>query len=73
MIAAIGKAEFVKADWLKKGAVVIDVGINAVDVSGLFTLESTGCCLLPPCFSCSSASMFLRRIRTEIHSAGQTV
>ena len=28
LIAAIGKAHFVKNDWVKKGAVVIDVGIN---------------------------------------------
>ena len=33
LIAAIGKAEFVKADMVKKGAVVIDVGINRVDDS----------------------------------------
>lgn len=31
LIAAIGKANFVKGDWLKPGAVVIDVGINSVD------------------------------------------
>ena len=31
MIAAIGKAEFVKADMVRPGAVVIDVGINRVD------------------------------------------
>jgi methylenetetrahydrofolate dehydrogenase (NADP+)/methenyltetrahydrofolate cyclohydrolase/formyltetrahydrofolate synthetase len=30
VIAAIGKPEFVKADWLKPGAVVIDVGTNYV-------------------------------------------
>lgn len=30
IIAAIGKARFVKADMVKKGAVVIDVGINRV-------------------------------------------
>ncbi|MGC4115196.1 MAG: bifunctional 5,10-methylenetetrahydrofolate dehydrogenase/5,10-methenyltetrahydrofolate cyclohydrolase [Myxococcales bacterium] len=30
LIAAIGKAEFVKADMVKPGAVVIDVGINRV-------------------------------------------
>jgi methylenetetrahydrofolate dehydrogenase (NADP+)/methenyltetrahydrofolate cyclohydrolase len=30
VIAAIGKARFVKADWLKPGATVIDVGINAI-------------------------------------------
>jgi methylenetetrahydrofolate dehydrogenase (NADP+)/methenyltetrahydrofolate cyclohydrolase len=31
LIAAIGKPEFVKGDWVKPGAVVIDVGINRVD------------------------------------------
>jgi methylenetetrahydrofolate dehydrogenase (NADP+)/methenyltetrahydrofolate cyclohydrolase len=31
LVAAIGRAEFVKADWIKPGAVVIDVGINRVD------------------------------------------
>jgi methylenetetrahydrofolate dehydrogenase (NADP+)/methenyltetrahydrofolate cyclohydrolase len=31
LVAAIGKAEFVKGDWVKPGAVVIDVGINRVD------------------------------------------
>ncbi|PTY06654.1 bifunctional methylenetetrahydrofolate dehydrogenase/methenyltetrahydrofolate cyclohydrolase FolD [Opitutaceae bacterium EW11] len=30
LIAAIGRAEFVKADMVKQGAVVIDVGINRV-------------------------------------------
>lgn len=32
VIAACGKAEMVKEDWVKEGAAVIDVGINAVDV-----------------------------------------
>ena len=31
LIAAIGKSEFVRADMVKSGAVVIDVGINHVD------------------------------------------
>ncbi|MBK9577905.1 MAG: bifunctional 5,10-methylenetetrahydrofolate dehydrogenase/5,10-methenyltetrahydrofolate cyclohydrolase [Fibrobacterota bacterium] len=31
VVAAIGKAEFVKGSWLKPGAVVIDVGINRVE------------------------------------------
>ena len=31
LVAAIGKAEFVTADMVKPGAVVIDVGINRVD------------------------------------------
>merc|ERR1712146_859440 len=31
LVAALGKAEMVKGDWLKTGCVVIDVGINSVD------------------------------------------
>jgi len=31
LVAAIGKPEFVKADWVKPGAIVIDVGINRVE------------------------------------------
>ncbi|MDO3380165.1 bifunctional methylenetetrahydrofolate dehydrogenase/methenyltetrahydrofolate cyclohydrolase FolD [Geoalkalibacter halelectricus] len=30
VIAAVGRAEMVKGDWIKEGAVVIDVGINRV-------------------------------------------
>jgi methylenetetrahydrofolate dehydrogenase (NADP+)/methenyltetrahydrofolate cyclohydrolase len=30
LIAAVGRPEMVKADWVKPGAVVIDVGINRV-------------------------------------------
>lgn len=33
VIAALGKAEMVRGDWLKPGCVVIDVGINAVQDS----------------------------------------
>lgn len=28
LVAAIGRAEFIKGDWVKEGAVVIDVGMN---------------------------------------------
>ena len=31
LVAAVGRAEMVKADWVKDGATVIDVGINRVD------------------------------------------
>ncbi|PRP84347.1 putative methylenetetrahydrofolate dehydrogenase [Planoprotostelium fungivorum] len=31
LIAAVGQPELVKGDWLKEGAVVIDVGINSID------------------------------------------
>ncbi len=30
VVAAVGKANLVKGDWVKKGAIVIDVGINRV-------------------------------------------
>ena len=31
VVAAVGRAEMVRSDWLKPGATVIDVGINRVD------------------------------------------
>ena len=31
VVAAVGRAKMVKADWLKPGAMVIDVGINRLD------------------------------------------
>ncbi len=31
VIAAVGRAQFVKKEWIKEGAVVIDVGINSID------------------------------------------
>lgn len=34
VIAALGKAEWVRGSWLKPGCAVIDVGINAVDDPG---------------------------------------
>ncbi|MFN6016210.1 MAG: bifunctional 5,10-methylene-tetrahydrofolate dehydrogenase/5,10-methylene-tetrahydrofolate cyclohydrolase, partial [Verrucomicrobiota bacterium] len=30
LVAAVGRPEMIKADWVKPGAVVIDVGINRV-------------------------------------------
>lgn len=34
LVAAVGIPNFVKADWVKDGAVVIDVGINRIEVDG---------------------------------------
>jgi len=31
VIAAVGKAKMIKKDWIKEGAVVIDVGINSIE------------------------------------------
>jgi 5,10-methylene-tetrahydrofolate dehydrogenase/methenyl tetrahydrofolate cyclohydrolase len=31
LVAAIGRPEFVKGEWIKEGAVVVDVGINSID------------------------------------------
>jgi methylenetetrahydrofolate dehydrogenase (NADP+) / methenyltetrahydrofolate cyclohydrolase len=33
LVTAVGRPEFVRGDWIKPGAVVIDVGINRVPVS----------------------------------------
>jgi methylenetetrahydrofolate dehydrogenase (NADP+)/methenyltetrahydrofolate cyclohydrolase len=38
VIAAVGRPEMVKGDWIKDGAVVIDVGINRVERDGKFKL-----------------------------------
>jgi methylenetetrahydrofolate dehydrogenase (NADP+)/methenyltetrahydrofolate cyclohydrolase len=35
LVAAVGRPEMVKGDWVKPGAVVIDVGINRVDAPDL--------------------------------------
>jgi 5,10-methylene-tetrahydrofolate dehydrogenase/methenyl tetrahydrofolate cyclohydrolase len=35
LIAAVGRPEMVKADWIKPGAVVIDVGTNRIDDASL--------------------------------------
>jgi methylenetetrahydrofolate dehydrogenase (NADP+)/methenyltetrahydrofolate cyclohydrolase len=34
LVAAVGRAEMVRGDWIKPGATVIDVGINRVPVEG---------------------------------------
>ena len=34
VVAAIGKAQFVRGDWIKPGAAVIDVGTNRIDAGG---------------------------------------
>jgi len=33
IVAAVGKPKMVKGDWIKKGAVVIDVGINRITIN----------------------------------------
>jgi methylenetetrahydrofolate dehydrogenase (NADP+)/methenyltetrahydrofolate cyclohydrolase len=35
LIAAVGRAEMVRADWVKPGAIVIDVGMNRTEDRGL--------------------------------------
>ena len=33
VIAAVGKPEMIKSDWIKKNAIIIDVGINRIEVN----------------------------------------
>jgi methylenetetrahydrofolate dehydrogenase (NADP+)/methenyltetrahydrofolate cyclohydrolase len=42
VVAAVGRANMVKGDWIKPGAVVIDVGINRVDIEGESKSKLTG-------------------------------
>jgi len=35
LVAAVGRAEFVQAEWVKEGATVIDVGINRIEVDSI--------------------------------------
>jgi methylenetetrahydrofolate dehydrogenase (NADP+)/methenyltetrahydrofolate cyclohydrolase len=32
LVAAVGRPQMVKGDWIKPGAIVIDVGINRIEV-----------------------------------------
>jgi methylenetetrahydrofolate dehydrogenase (NADP+)/methenyltetrahydrofolate cyclohydrolase len=34
LVAAVGRPEMIRGDWVKPGAVVIDVGINRIEVDG---------------------------------------
>ena len=33
LVAAVGKPQIIRSDWVKKGAIVIDVGINRIEVN----------------------------------------
>ena len=35
LVVAVGKPEFIPGDWIKEGAIVIDVGINRLDTGKL--------------------------------------
>ena len=32
LVAAVGRPEFVRGDWINEGAIVIDVGINRIEI-----------------------------------------
>ncbi len=56
VVAAIGKPEFVKGEWLKAGAIVIDVGINRVeDKSKASGFKLVGDVHYESCFKVASA------------------
>jgi 5,10-methylene-tetrahydrofolate dehydrogenase/methenyl tetrahydrofolate cyclohydrolase len=56
VVAAIGKPEFVKGEWLKPGAVVIDVGINdKPDATKKRGYRLVGDCAYDECAAVASA------------------
>ncbi|MDH3746657.1 MAG: bifunctional methylenetetrahydrofolate dehydrogenase/methenyltetrahydrofolate cyclohydrolase FolD [Gammaproteobacteria bacterium] len=42
VVAAVGRANMVKGNWIKPGAVIIDVGINRIEVGGDSKSKLTG-------------------------------
>jgi methylenetetrahydrofolate dehydrogenase (NADP+)/methenyltetrahydrofolate cyclohydrolase len=53
VIAAVGRAEMVKGEWIKPGACVIDVGINRVERNG--KVELVGDCDFQSCVQVAGA------------------
>lgn len=47
LVVAIGRPEFIKGDWIKPGAVVIDVGMNSVPGA----LNGGACAVSPACIA----------------------
>ena len=41
LVAAVGRPEFIKGDWVKSGAVVIDVGINRINSDSKSNTQKT--------------------------------
>ncbi len=82
VVAAVGRAEMVKGDWLKPGAVVIDVGINRTDhglvgdvdfasaaqVAGAITPVPGG--VGPMTIACLIRNTFVSAARREGHHYG---
>jgi methylenetetrahydrofolate dehydrogenase (NADP+)/methenyltetrahydrofolate cyclohydrolase len=42
LVAAVGKAEMIQGSWIRPGSVVIDVGINRMDVEGMTKQKLVG-------------------------------
>ena len=42
LVAAVGRPHMVRGDWIRPGAVVIDVGVNRIDVAGATRTRLTG-------------------------------
>jgi len=61
LIAAIGRAKFITPDMVKKGAVVIDVGINRID-------DATTKKRHPPCWRCRLRGRFSSGISNDTGS-----
>ncbi|ARO15087.1 methylenetetrahydrofolate dehydrogenase (NADP+) / methenyltetrahydrofolate cyclohydrolase [Ketogulonicigenium robustum] len=55
VVAAVGRPEMVKGDWIKPGAVVIDVGINRVQPAGAEKAKLVGDCDFDSCAAVAGA------------------
>lgn len=42
LVAAVGRPEFIQGDWIKEGAIVIDVGVNRINKEGSIGTKLVG-------------------------------
>jgi len=78
LVAAVGRPEMVKGDWVKPGATVIDVGINRIEAEGgktrlvgdveFASAEKAAAKITPVPGGVGP----MRRVRSSRHSAAQT-
>ena len=71
LVVAVGYPHLVKADWVKPGAVVVDVGINAVDWDYVSHGEGAGSVSRPP--PQPSSHVVEKEVETEGGGDGATM
>jgi methylenetetrahydrofolate dehydrogenase (NADP+) / methenyltetrahydrofolate cyclohydrolase len=73
LVAAVGRPEMVKADWVKPGATVIDVGINRVPApeKGEGKTKLVGDCDYAACEPIAGAMLMANTVIAAYRKAGK--